>query len=120
MAINAGTDLVAWADERRFRTACTCLLAVAVAHAGPGSTVRAQAERSGKNTRITVAMPTATIPAAIAALIAGCVPLDQSGDPWSAAAFRCWLARRLVEAHGGSLVLDSDGADARFTMTVPD
>ncbi|MBA3684383.1 MAG: HAMP domain-containing histidine kinase [Planctomycetes bacterium] len=119
VTIKAAADLIVDADARRLQTVMACMLVVAVSQAASGSTVGARAEATPAGLAITIDAPGATIPASISELFVGSLPLDEQGDPWSAAAFRCWLARRLVAAHGGSLTLAQDAAGARFLVLLP-
>ncbi|MCY3886914.1 MAG: response regulator [Chloroflexi bacterium] len=122
LAIDIGPDLpLVLADRRRIVQVLSNLLANAARHSPDSSVIRVGAVRDGVHVAISVADAGRGIPAESLPLLfrkfSVAQPEDQGGDTGLGLA----ICKGIVEAHGGRIWAESEGAGlgARFTFTLP-
>lgn len=108
--VDVAGGLVVWADPVRLRQALANLVANGLRH---GSNVRIAASETPSGIRIVVEDDGPGVDPGIDVFAPGASGAGSTG-------YGLWLARAVVEAHGGTLALEpAPGSGARFTLALP-
>ncbi|MFL5302897.1 MAG: sensor histidine kinase, partial [Anaeromyxobacteraceae bacterium] len=116
LEVSSARDVVAEVDPVRFGQVLSNLLSNAIRHSPPGGLVRVEVE-AGSALRVTVSDEGPGVPEALRATL---FDRFRQGSRPGAAGLGLFIARELVQLHGGGLSLeDSGGPGARFVVELP-
>jgi signal transduction histidine kinase/ABC-type branched-subunit amino acid transport system ATPase component len=109
---------VVWADHDRLEQVFVNLLDNAIGHNPPGTRVSVSAEAAGRDgIAVSVLDDGAGMPAEIVS--APFEPMRRRRAPDAGAGLGLSIARGIVEAHGGRIVLEQPGEGTRFRIHLP-
>lgn len=120
LSYDIAPELLVRGDSGRLEQAVAVLLDNAIKYAAPGTEVRLDAARQGKNACLWVENQGDPIPAdKLPHIFDRFYRADESRTDGGSFGLGLPIARAIVEAHRGTLRCDSGGHTTRFTITLP-
>ena len=120
LSLSIAPGLIYTGDEYALRQLVSILLDNAIKYAAPGTEVRLDAVRQGKNACLWVENEGEPIPAdKLSHIFDRFYRADESRTDGGSFGLGLSIAKAIVEAHRGAIRCDSGGSTTRFTITLP-